>query len=120
MAHPIVHVEIPATDPQALGAFYQRIFGWDLQLDPQFNYLQFAGDGGPGGAFVGLSDAHRQGSPVVYFGSDDIAGDLARVTAAGGEVLMEQMEIPGVGWMGLFRDPSNNIIGLFSPVPRQP
>ena len=119
MAHPIVHVEIPATNAQALGDFYKNIFGWKLQLDPMFNYLQFSGEGGPNGAFVEQSDAHREGSPVIYIGTDDVEGDLAQVEAAGGQVLMPKMEIPGVGWMGMFRDPSGNHVGLITMMPAQ-
>ena len=51
-AHPIVHIEIPAADTQKLGEFYKQAFGWTLNLDATFNYLQFSGDGGPAGAFV--------------------------------------------------------------------
>jgi predicted enzyme related to lactoylglutathione lyase len=122
MAHPIVHVEIPATDSQALGEFYKNIFGWNLTLDEQFNYLQFDGDGGPSGAFVQNTGPEEGGmwagsgatSPLLYLGSDDIEGDLAKVEAAGGQVLVPKMEIPGTGWFAIFRDPSGNHVGLYT------
>ena len=121
MAHPIVHVEIPATDPQALGDFYKNTFGWNLTLDTTFDYLQFDGDGGPSGAFSRNTDPMENGqwagagpnSPLLYLGTDDIDGDLAKVEAAGGQVLVPKMEIPGIGWMAIFRDPSGNHIGLY-------
>ena len=117
MARPIVHVEIPATDPQALGDFYKNTFGWNLTHNPEYNYLQFAGDGGPDGAFVQGSGQFWAGaganSPILYIGTDDLASDLAKVEAAGCQVLIPPMEIPGVGSMGMFRDPSGNHIGIF-------
>jgi uncharacterized protein len=117
MARPIVHVEIPATDPQALGDFYKSTFGWDLNLDTTFNYLQFTSEGGPAGAFTEGSGENWAGagpnSPVIYLGTDDLEGDLAKVEAGGGQVLLSSMEIPGIGWMAIFRDPSGNHIGLF-------
>src|SRR5690349_16270628 len=115
-ARPIVHIEIPASDPQALGDFYKNTFGWNLNLDPTFNYLQFAGEGGPGGAFVGNSGEMWAGtspnSPIFYLGTDDLEGDIAKVEAAGCTVMVSKMEIPGVGWMGMFRDPSGNHVGI--------
>ena len=120
MAHPIVHVEIPAGDPQALGDFYKNVFGWNLTLDERFDYLQFDGDGGPGGAFTRNTDPMEQGqwagvdanSPLLYLGTDDLDGDLAKVEAAGCTILVPKMEVPGTVVMAIFRDPSGNHIGL--------
>lgn len=116
--HPIVHVEIPATDRQALADFYHNTFGWELNHSAQLDYLMFIGNGGPDGAFVSNSGELWAGastnSPVVYLGTDDVDGDLAKVTAAGGTVLVPKREIPNTGWMAIFRDPSGNHIGLFA------
>jgi predicted enzyme related to lactoylglutathione lyase len=117
MARPIVHVEMPATDRQVLSDFYKNTFGWNLTLDSTFDYLQFTADGGPDGAFVPNSGDFWAGagpnSPIIYIGTDDLQGDLAKVEAAGGVVLAPPMEIPNVGWMALFRDPSGNHMGIF-------
>jgi predicted enzyme related to lactoylglutathione lyase len=51
-AQPIVHIELVTPDPKAAGQFYQEVFGWTLDLDPTFDYLQFKGEGGPGGALI--------------------------------------------------------------------
>ena len=122
MARPIVHVEIPATDTQALGEFYKNTFGWKLDMDSMFNYLQFDGDGGPGGAFVQNTGPESGGqwagagpnAAILYLGSDDIDGDLAKVQEAGGQVLVPKMEIPNTGWFAIFRDPSGNNVGLYT------
>ncbi len=122
MAHPIVHVEIPATDRATLSEFYKSVFDWTWNHDTNFDYLQFNPGSGADGAFVGNQSAAGDefgwagagpNSPIVYFGTDDVNGDIAKIEAAGGQVLMPPMEIPGVGWMALFRDPSGNHMGLF-------
>lgn len=122
-AHPIVHIEIPAADTQKLGEFYKQAFGWTLNLDATFNYLQFSGDGGPAGAFVENHGEMWAGagpnSPIIYLGTDDIDGDLAKIEAAGGKTLAPRMEIPGVGWIALFSDPSGNHLGLYQRLPAQ-
>ena len=38
---------------------------------------------------------------------------MAKIEAAGGTILAPPMEIPGVGWMALFRDPNGNHMGMF-------
>jgi predicted enzyme related to lactoylglutathione lyase len=30
---------------------------------------------------------------------------------------MEKMEVTGMGWMGMFRDPTGNMIGLWTALP---
>lgn len=122
MAYPIVHVEIPAADRDALSKFYKSVFDWTLTHEPNFDYLQFNPGSGADGAFVGNKSEPGDefgwagagpNSPIVYFGSEDIQGDAAKIEAAGGQIMVPPMEIPGVGWMLLFRDPSGNHMGIF-------
>ncbi len=116
-SHPIVHVDIPATDRKALSEFYKNTFGWNLNLEPSFDYLQFNTGSDPDGAFVTSSEGAWAGagpnSPILYIGTDDLSGDLVKIEAAGCQIFMPKMEVLGVGWMALFRDPSGNHIGLF-------
>ena len=118
--HPIVHIEIPADDPQAAGKFYADLFGWKLDLDQAFNYLQFEAEGGPGGAFVKAGDAteghpgYQVGKPLVYIGDDDIDATLAKVESLGGRVLVAKTEIPNIGWFGIFTDPVGNQLALYT------
>src|SRR6478672_8940481 len=65
-SHPIVHVEIPAIEPKTTGEFYARVFDWKLELDPNFNYLQFDAQGGPGGAFVKIGDSITENGPMKH------------------------------------------------------
>ncbi len=121
--HAIVHVEIPATDIKENARFYAEAFGWKIQVDPQYDYHMFQTEGGPGGGFVSTKmDAEGEammgfryeiGKPLLYIGTDDIEESLAQVEAAGGKVLVRQMEIPGAGWFAHFTDPSGNHMALF-------
>lgn len=120
MAHPIAHIEIPADDPTAAGKFYSEVFGWKLDLNTAFNYLQFTAEGGPGGAFVQAgtdmgsgAPKYEIGKPLLYIGTDDIDATLAKVESSGGRVLLPATEIPGIGWYGIFNDPSGNTFALF-------
>lgn len=118
--HPIVHVEIPATDLKETSQFYAEVFGW--QIDHSMDYYpMFAAEGGPGGGFTQLNDvSHSVGRPLLFLGTDDIEASLAAVEAHGGKTLSPKTEIPHVGWWAVFSDPSGNAIALFKSINQQP
>ena len=49
---------------------------------------------------------------------DDIKKAIAKVAEAGGNVLGEPMEIPGVGSYVSFMDPEGNRVSMLQPIPR--
>ncbi len=119
--HPIVHIEIPAKQAKEAGKFYGELFGWRIEADPTYSYVQFQAEGGPGGGFVevGQSNApveYKTDSLLVYVSTDDIDATLAKVESLGGKTLLSKTEIPHVGWWAVFSDPSGNRIGLFKGI----
>ncbi len=112
---PIVHVEIPAQDPQAASRFYHELFGWQMIPIPTMGYVRFEPAGGPTGGFVpaGGPLGHQVGELLVYVESDDVDGDLTRAEQLGGTILVPKTEIPNTGSFGIFRDPAGNRVGLF-------
>jgi hypothetical protein len=54
----------------------------------------------------------EQDGPIVYYGSDDIDADLAKVRAAGGKA-EDKQPIPHVGWFARCRDTEGNPFSLF-------
>jgi predicted enzyme related to lactoylglutathione lyase len=119
-AQPIVHIDLPATDPKATSAFYADVFGWQVMTPPGYeDYPMFQAEGGPGGGFVRAGGGYGAvqytvGEPLIYLNSQDIDADLQRVQAHGGEVILPKTEISQVGWWAMFRDPSGNKLGLFT------
>jgi uncharacterized protein len=96
--HPIVHIEIPASDLKEVSQFYAEVFGWQIDAAME-GYPMFAAEGGPGGGFVQLSDvAHTVGRPLLFIGTDDIDTSLTAVEANGGKTLMPRTAIPKIGW----------------------
>lgn len=117
-AHPIVHIEFSAKDPEAAGTFYAELFGWQVASMPDFDYVTFNSEGGPGGGFVRVSDeghvAYRPGDVIAYIGTDNIEATLAKAEALGGKTLLGKTEIPNIGWFAIFADPTGNRVGLFT------
>jgi predicted enzyme related to lactoylglutathione lyase len=112
MAHPVVHFEIAGADGERLVGFYRDLFGWDIQGSGPDYWLATPGEGGIGGGIMQTRD-EMPSYVTVYVSTDDLEGSLRRVGELGGETVVQPMEIPGVGFFAMFRDPSGNIIGLF-------
>jgi hypothetical protein len=56
--------------------------------------------------------------PSVVVAVQDIRSAMSRVAAAGGQVLGEPMEIPGVGQYVSFHDTEGHRVGTLEPAPR--
>ena len=111
----IVHVEIPAVNREVAGEFYADLFGWKIQPVPEMNYTMWeAGNGDEYGGFPQVSEENPAGQVLIYIASEDIEADLKKVEKLGGKVLCQKVEIPGMGWYGVFQDPTGNVLALYT------
>lgn len=111
----IVHWELPNTDDAAMRKFYGDLFGFEFTHSDDPEYWSFA-TGNVGGGLSNISDSVKPGDVLIYLDSDDIDADLKKIAAAGGKVVMPTMEIPTIGWMAVFTDPTGNTLALFKPM----
>lgn len=99
----IDYVELPAADLPATKRFYAEAFGWRF-TDYGPGYAAF--DEGLDGGFQGdAAEAAR--APLVVIYAEDLEAMLARVTAAGAQIVRPVFPFPG-GRRFHFRDPSGN------------
>ena len=110
----VVHVEIPAANLESAGKFYSDLFGWKIQHMPEMNYTMWEAEDYTGGGFPEVSDEYPAGQVLVYIDSDDIEADLKNVVKLGGKVLRQKTEITGMGWFGIFKDPTGNVLALYT------
>ncbi|RPJ20577.1 MAG: VOC family protein [Chloroflexi bacterium] len=110
----VVHVEIPAANVEAAGKFYQELLGWKIQHDHELNYSMWEAGDGSGGGFPEVSADAPAGHVLIYIGSDDIEADLKKVEKLGGTVVHPKTEIPNMGWFAMFKDPTGNVLGLYT------
>jgi predicted enzyme related to lactoylglutathione lyase len=106
----IVHIELPARDADRATRFYSELFGWQF-ADSGFegiDYRMFQGE--PGGAVFPSENAGQ--GPFVYFDTDDIDAELAKVRELGGEA-EDKQPIQGVGWYAAVKDPEGNSFSFF-------
>jgi predicted enzyme related to lactoylglutathione lyase len=115
--HNFVHIEISTRDRVAAAEFYNQLFDWKVTQVPEMDYATFETGEGPGGGFSPVNNENPAGTVLVHIQSDDIDADLARVERLGGKIVRPKSEIPGVGWWGVFKDPTGNMLALFTPLP---
>ncbi|MGD2170496.1 MAG: VOC family protein [Gammaproteobacteria bacterium] len=125
--NPVVHFEIPYEDPGRITAFYESAFGWRTQMlgDEMGNYILATtaeADVRPGmpagaidGGFYPKNPDRPSQHPSIVIAVDDIAESMAAIERAGGEVLGEPMNIPGVGHYVAFLDTEGNRSSLLQP-----
>ncbi len=127
---PVVHFEMPYDNQERMAKFYQSTFGWQLQMlgEKMGNYVLATttetGESGPkkpgainGGFYPNKPDWPAQ-YPSVVIAVDDIQASMKKVTEAGGRVLGEPMDIPGVGQYVSFLDTEGNRVSMLQPIPR--
>jgi predicted enzyme related to lactoylglutathione lyase len=127
---PVVHFEMPYDDRERMAKFYQNAFGWQTQMlgEAMGNYVLATTtatvDSRPkapgainGGFFPKRPDWPAQ-HPSVVIAVDDIQAAMKNVAGAGGKVLGEPMEIPGVGQYVSFFDTEGNRVSMLQPLPR--
>ena len=121
MGSKIVHFEIPVADVEKMSKFYSDLFGWkfDKQSMPGMDYWMIATDGESeltGGMYKKMSEPEK---PRFYVQVENIDDHTNRFKSAGGMVIVEKSEIPGMGWSVLGTDIEGNQLGLFQPA-KQP
>ncbi len=127
---PVVHFEMPYDDRGRMASFYQQAFGWQTQAlgDEMGNYVLATttetSESGPkrpgainGGFFPKKPDWPAQ-HPSVVIAVDDVIASIELVRRAGGKVLGEPMDIPGVGQYVSFTDTEGNRVAMLQPVAR--
>jgi predicted enzyme related to lactoylglutathione lyase len=114
MAHgDITHIEIPVSDNARATDFYRSLFGWDIAEYPGYEGYPMwqAPNKISGGGLTARNE--RTTVPVSYVEVDSIDETLAKVTAAGGEVVNGKTPISETSWSASFRDLDGNEIGIY-------
>ncbi len=124
--NPVVHFEMPAEDRKRMADFYSSVFGWQTQMlgEEMGNYVVVSttetGEDGrpkaPGAINGGFFQKSAENSlPSVVIGVGDIKAHAKKVADAGGKVMGEPVEIPGIGWYVSFVDTEGNRVSLLQP-----
>ena len=121
----VVHFEIHADDPKRAVAFYQDIFGWQINKweGPEDYWLVTTGpDNEPGinGAILRRRGPVNGDAVIAYVCTIDVPSvdDVtAKITAQGGTIALPKMAVPHVGWVAYCKDTEGNIFGVLQNDP---
>jgi len=118
---PVIHFEMPAKDTERVRKFYESAFGWQTTpLGPSVEdfVLAFTIDtdektrmpkkrGAINGGFYKKTKSDQNVKITILV--DDIREAIKKIEAAGGKVLGEPVEMPGVGLFADFMDTEGNV-----------
>jgi len=122
--NPVVHFEMPAEDKERISSFYTNVFGWETNQmgEDMGNYVVVmtteSDDKGPkkpgaiNGGFYQKTDDMLGQCPSVVISVPDVKEHIEKVKEAGGKVLGEPMDIPGVGKYVSFIDTEGNRVSM--------
>jgi predicted enzyme related to lactoylglutathione lyase len=112
--------ELMTRNADAAKKFYGATLGWtfDSMAMPEGTYwVAKQGDKPVGGLFT-MSGPMFEGVPenwFSYIAVDDVAARVKKLTAAGGKVIREPFDIPGVGRIAIVQDTGGASLGLMTP-----
>jgi predicted enzyme related to lactoylglutathione lyase len=127
----VVHFEMPYEDRERMAKFYESAFEWRTQMlgEEMGNYVLATttesddekGPKNPGainGGFYPKNPEWPAQHPSIVVAVEDIRESMRKVQSAGGRVLGEPMEIPGIGHYVSFVDTEGNRVSMLQPVSR--
>jgi len=126
--NPVVHFEMPYDNRERMAKFYKSAFGWRTEMlgEDMDKYVvattTATGDdhrpkepGAINGGFYAKKADWPAQYPSVVIAVDDIDDAARKVKQAGGKVLGEPVEIPGVGEYVSITDTEGNRVALLKP-----
>ncbi len=124
---PVVHFEMAAGDSKRASEFYSNVFGWNAQDhgEAMGGYVTVStGETDAngmvqqpgvinGGLYMKTATNHHE--PSVVIAVDDVHQYAKDIVAAGGTMLGEPSEIPGIGMWASFTDTEGNRVSILQP-----
>lgn len=112
-------VDLATPDVEGAAVFYGSLFGWEVPELP--NSAEMGGYRRAkknGKDVAGVYPLMEEGQPpawATHIAVADAAATMDAVRAAGGQVLVEPMEIADYGKMSVFTDPTGAVCGAWQP-----
>jgi len=104
--------EIIVRNQKQTQSFYSNTLGWKFQ-DMGAKDFALISNAGAKGALLSTTEKMNHGSSVkIFFKSQNLSDDLAKIRKAGGSVEIEPTDTGGGTWIAEFKDPDGNWIGL--------
>jgi predicted enzyme related to lactoylglutathione lyase len=115
MGRPVVHWELWSEDPDRAAKFYKDVFDWEIRHLAEMNYhlVDTGGEGGINGGIMKPQSGPWPGKLAFYVDVDDLDAYAEKIKSAGGKIVVDKMDVPGVGQLSLFEDPDGRVLGMW-------
>ena len=124
---PVVHFEMPYDDRDRMARFYRSAFQWNttglgsdmgnyvLATTTESDNTRPKKPGAINGGFYKRNPEWPAQHPSIVIAVENVHEAMSRVADAGGRVLGEPMQIPGVGLYVSFLDTEGNRVSMLEP-----
>jgi len=113
MADAVMKWQFLAKDPEAVSAFYSKLFGWKVNSDNAFGYRQIetgAKRGIDGGVWPSPPEGHSFIQLFIEVG--DVAASVEKAVGLGAKVIVPPQKLPDGDEMAILLGPENVSFGL--------
>src|SRR6266852_20943 len=111
-----IWLDLSSSDPAGSREFYSKLFGWNIEVNPDPQYGGYGMARIAGKDVAGIGGKMSPEAPtawLVYIATADAADTAKKAKAAGGSVMMEPMAIGPQGTMAVIQDPAGGAIGVW-------
>ena len=116
-------VDLASSDAGAARDFYGKLFGWNIEVNPDPQYGGYAIANAANGQVAGIGPTQAPQQPTawtLYIGTDDVDALAAKVPDAGGTVLAPPFDVGDQGRMATFADPSGAVVSAWQAATMRP
>ena len=120
MGNPFVHIELNSGDLAKSKKFYKGLFQWDMKdmpMGPGMTYTTIGVGKGVGGGMQASQWPNNQSLWLPYVEVADVRKTIAKAEKTGAQILIDHMDVPGMGALGVFIDPNGAALGVWQPAP---
>ncbi|MEU8461935.1 VOC family protein [Streptomyces sp. NPDC029003] len=111
-------VDAMFTDLEGAKEFYADVLGWTFsEASSEYgNYTQaYAGGKAVAAVVPPMPGGEASSQWCLYFASPDAAATTEKIRSAGGDVVMEPMQVGTFGTMAIAREPGGAVFGVWQP-----
>lgn len=108
-------VDLAAPDLDKARTFYGALFGWDSEPGAEeFGYYTNATvDGRLVAGLMPQQNAEQPSAWTTYIATEDAGATEAKITSAGGTVMLPMIDVAGMGRMSVAADPGGAVFGIW-------
>ena len=111
--------ELMTSDIEDAKRFYGEVVGWeteDMDMGEGLIYTIFTtGDAQRGGGMAIPEGVEAPPSWMTYIGTEDTDATWATAESLGAEEIRAPFDVPTVGRLAIFKDPTGAVIGIYTP-----